>query len=104
MPSATSWPNSTTVPCQARLDHDLLGLNYHALRDDCLAHTTADSLEQNVECPHDQTALQAEFAGHLARGLSGIDRFIAEAPTEQGAVYFRGDGLHQNRVCYCLEP
>jgi hypothetical protein len=105
LPSATSWPNDATVPCQARLNYDLLGLSCQPRAVDYPCYAVKAQSRQSTECPYHRTTLQADFAGGgSAGGLGGIDRFIAKAPSpsDHSAVDFRGDMFYQTREYFCL--
>jgi hypothetical protein len=104
LPSARSWPSGATIPCQTRLDYDLLGLNQNLHAADYSPYTTTAYSGRSLQCPHHQSCQPDLAGGSSAPGLGGIDRFIAETPSEHGTVYFREDVLHRvsDGYCYCL--
>ena len=92
LPSARDWPDGNTVPSQTRLDYDLLGLSQSPLTAQYVANTTIKYTSQSFECPYHQTVHEASFAEQRSGyGLGGLDRFLDEDRSEQGAVYFGGD-------------
>jgi hypothetical protein len=103
LPPARVWPDGTTVPSQTRLDYDLLGLSQSPLTAQYVANTTTNYISQSFECPYHQTMHEANFAEQRSEyGLGGLDRFLGEARSEQGAVYFGQDIWRGPGVCCCL--
>lgn len=103
LPSARVWPDGNTIPSQTRLDYDLLGLSQRPLTAQYVANTTTKYTSQSFECPYHQTVHEANFAEQRSEyGLGGLDRFLGEARSEQGAVYFGDDIWRGPGVCCCL--
>ncbi|KAH8799961.1 hypothetical protein F5882DRAFT_177120 [Hyaloscypha sp. PMI_1271] len=103
LPLARTWPDSATVPSQRRLDHDLLGLKQNTTTVDSLVYPASAYPNQGLECPYHRTVHREDFAEEVSGyGLAGIDRFLAEAQSSAGAVYF-GDGvIYQASPCCCF--
>ena len=103
LPSARVWPDGTTVPSQTRLDYDLLGLNQSPLTAQYIANTTTKYSSQGFNCPYHQTVHEANLAEQRSGyGMGGLDRFLGEARSEQGAVYFGEDIWRGSGACCCL--
>ena len=104
LPSAKSWPNGATIPSQTKLDHDLLGLNLDPLTGEYTGYAATRYSSQSSECPCHRTVHQVNFGMESSgNGLGGLDRFLVEAPSEQGLVYFGEGILRRAYTCCCLE-
>ncbi len=102
LPPARVWPDGATVPSQKRLDYDLLGLSQSPLTTQYVSNTTTRYISQNLECPYHQTMHEANCAEQRSEnGLGSLDRFLGEAQSEQGAVYFGENIWSETGVCCC---
>jgi hypothetical protein len=106
LPSARVWPGRETVPSQTRLDHDLLGLSQELRMVTYSAYSPSIYLAKSLECPYHRTVHQIHRTGlgeeGSGYGRSGLDRFLFEAPSEQGTVYCGEKALHRADGCCCL--
>ena len=104
LPSARVWPDSATIPSQKKLDHDLLGLNQNTAMVDYSAYPASKYSMQNRDCPYHRPLYRQDFIEETSgRGLGGLDRFLAEAPSFQGAMYFGDNVSYRASPCCCLD-
>ncbi|KAL2069010.1 hypothetical protein VTL71DRAFT_15348 [Oculimacula yallundae] len=98
LPSATTWPNGTTIPDQTEMDYNLLGLSLEPPQSqhrhagypyDQMTHWNQS--QNNVNSyprPEPGTGwIELQMAAtQPGYDMTGMDRWISELPSQQGAI------------------